>query len=319
MEEKKLFLLDAYALIYRAYYALIRSPRITSKGFNTSAIFGFCNTLDEILRKENPSHIAVCFDPKGGHTFRHEAYAEYKAGRDAQPEDITLSIPYIKDIIEAYRIPAIEMPLYEADDIIGTLARKAEDEGYTTYMMTPDKDYGQLVTDKVLMYRPPLGGRDFEIRGPREICQRYGISRPSQVIDLLALEGDASDNIPGCPGVGEKTAAKLIAQWDNVDNLIANTANLKGAIRTKIENNAEQIRFSRFLATIKTDVPVDVEIESLRRQPEDTRRLKEIFDELEFKTFAARLNSRQSATDNTPPPSQPADAGMKCCSTSTHR
>lgn len=313
MEEKKLFLLDAYALIYRAYYALIRAPRITSKGFNTSAIFGFCNTLDEILRKQNPSHIAVCFDPKGGHTFRHEAYPEYKAGRDAQPEDITRSIPYIKDIIAAYRIPVIEMPLYEADDIIGTLSRKAEAEGYTTYMMTPDKDYGQLVTDKVLMYRPSLAGRDFEIRGPREICERYGISRPDQVIDLLALEGDASDNIPGCPGVGEKTASKLIAEWDNVENLIANTASLKGALKAKIKNNAEQIRFSRFLATIKTDVPVNADIESFRRQPEDAQRLKEIFDELEFKTFASRLNLDDAAASAARPDVAPADSadGMK--------
>ncbi|MDE6073882.1 MAG: DNA polymerase I, partial [Muribaculaceae bacterium] len=199
MDDKKLFLLDAYALIYRAYYALIRAPRITSKGFNTSAIFGFCNTLDEILRKENPTHIAVCFDPKGGHTFRHEVYPEYKAGRDAQPEDITLSIPYIKRIIEAYNIPIVEMERYEADDIIGTLARRAESEGFTTYMMTPDKDYGQLVTDHTFMYRPSLGGKGFEIRGVKEVCEKYGIDSTSQVIDLLALEGDASDNIPGCP------------------------------------------------------------------------------------------------------------------------
>ena len=193
MENKKLFLLDAYALIYRAYYALFRAPRITSKGLNTSAIFGFCNTLDEILRKENPSHIAVCFDPKGG-TFRHEEYPEYKAQREAQPEDITKAIPYIKDILEAYNIPVIEIPRYEADDVIGTLAKQAEKEGYTTYMMTPDKDYGQLVTDKILMYRPALKGAGFEIRGVKEVCERYGISSPHQVIDLLALEGDASDN-----------------------------------------------------------------------------------------------------------------------------
>lgn len=308
MEDKRLFLLDAYALIYRAYYALIRAPRITSKGFNTSAIFGFCNTLDEILRKENPTHIAVCFDPKGGHTFRHDAYPDYKARRDAQPEDITLSIPYIKDIIAAYRIPAIEMDGYEADDIIGTLARKAETEGFTTYMMTPDKDYGQLVTDRVLMYRPALRGQGFEIRGVREVCERYGIATPRQVIDLLALEGDAIDNIPGCPGVGEKTAAKLIAEWGSVENLIDNTDRLRGALKQKIADNAGQIRFSKFLATIKTDVPITVDFDSLRRQPEDTGRLREIFATLEFKTFIQRLDARQPAA--TPKPAVSPDGGM---------
>ena len=202
--EKKLFLLDAYALIYRAYYAMFRAPRFTSAGLNTSAIFGFCNTLEEILKKENPGYIAACFDPKG-RTFRHEAYPEYKAQREKQPEDITAAIPYIKEILAAYRIPVIEIDGYEADDVIGTLSRMAEAEGYLTYMMTPDKDYGQLVTDRVLQYRPSLGGKGFELRGPAQVCERYGIERPAQVIDLLALEGDASDNVPGCPGVGEKT------------------------------------------------------------------------------------------------------------------
>lgn len=290
MEQKKLFLLDAYALIYRAYYALIRAPRITSKGFNTSAIFGFCNTLEEVLRKEKPTHMAVCFDPKGGHTFRHEAYPEYKAQRDAQPEDITLSIPYIKRIIEAYRIPIVEMEGYEADDIIGTLSRLAEPEGFDTYMMTPDKDYGQLVTDHVFMYRPALKGQGFEIRGVSEVCGRYGISEPSQVIDLLALEGDTADNIPGCPGVGEKTAAKLIQQFGSVENMLANTDQIKGALKTKVENNAEQIKFSKFLATIKTDVPVDVAPDDLKRREEDVEALRGIFEELEFRTFIARLD-----------------------------
>lgn len=289
MDDKKLFLLDAYALIYRAYYALIRAPRVTSKGLNTSAIFGFCNTLEEILRKENPSHIAVCFDPPHGVTFRHEAYPEYKAQRDAQPEDITLSVPYIKRIIEAYNIPVVEVPRYEADDVIGTLARKAEKEGFTTYMMTPDKDYGQLVTDSIFMYRPALKGQGFEIRGPREVCERYGISSPRQVIDLLALEGDASDNIPGCPGVGEKTAAKLINEWGSVETLLDNTASLKGTLRQRVTDNAEQIRFSKFLATIKTDVPVDIEIDDLRRRPMNTEALKAVYRELEFKTFLSRL------------------------------
>ena len=260
MEEKKLLLIDAYALIYRAYYALIRAPRVTSKGLNTSAIFGFCNTLEDVLRKENPTHVAVCFDPKGG-TFRHEAYPEYKAQRDAQPEDITLSIPYIKDILAANNITVIEVPGYEADDVIGTLSRKAEGEGYLTLMMTPDKDYGQLVTDKVLMYRPALKGAGFEVRGVKEVCEKYGISAPSQVIDLLALEGDVSDNIPGCPGVGEKTAVKLIGEWGSVENLIDNVDSLKGAIQKKISENVEKIKFSKFLVTIKTDVPVDVNLD----------------------------------------------------------
>ncbi|MDE6267392.1 MAG: DNA polymerase I [Muribaculaceae bacterium] len=289
MEQKRLFLLDAYALIYRAYYALIRAPRVTSKGLNTSAIFGFCNTLEEILRKENPSHIAVCFDPKGGHTFRHDAYPEYKAQRDAQPEDITLSIPYIKRIIEGYRIPIVEMPGYEADDIIGTLSRHAEKEGFDTYMMTPDKDYGQLVTDHVFMYRPALKGQGFEIRGVSQVCERYGIDDPRQVIDLLALEGDASDNIPGCPGVGEKTASKLIRQFGSVENMLEHTDEIKGALRTKVEEHAEKILFSKFLATIKTDVPVTVTPEDLVRREPDTAELRKVFEELEFRSFMSRL------------------------------
>ncbi|MDE5608641.1 MAG: DNA polymerase I [Muribaculaceae bacterium] len=303
MEEKRLFLLDAYALIYRAYYALINAPRVTSSGFNTSAIFGFCNTLDEILKKENPSHIAVCFDPPHGRTFRHEVYPEYKAQRDAQPEDITLSIPYIKRLLAAYNIPAIEMERYEADDIIGTLATRAEKEGYTTYMMTPDKDYGQLVTDRILMYRPSLRGQGFEIRGPREVCERYGISETRQVIDLLALEGDKSDNIPGCPGVGEKTAVKLIGEWQSVENLLDHVDEIKGALQRKIADNAEQIRFSKFLATIKTDVPVDIDLDSLTRRPENVDELRDIYKELEFRTFLSRLSPSSPAVQ---PSVQPA-------------
>lgn len=289
MMEKKLFLLDAYALIYRAYYALIRAPRITSKGFNTSAIFGFCNTLEEILRKEKPTHIAVCFDPKGGHTFRHEIYPAYKAQREAQPEDITLSIPYIKDIIAAYRIPVIEMERYEADDIIGTLAKKAEREGFITYMMTPDKDYGQLVTDRILMYRPSLRGNDFEIRGVAEVCSRYEIDNTRQVIDLLALEGDASDNIPGCPGIGKKTAPVLVREYGSVENLIANAESLKPGLRKKVTENAAGILLAKELVTICTDVPVEMDFDTLKRQPADTARLREIYKELEFKTFLSRL------------------------------
>ncbi|MDE6049634.1 MAG: DNA polymerase I [Paramuribaculum sp.] len=301
MEQKKLFLLDAYALIYRAYYALIRSPRITTKGVNTSAIFGFCNTLDEVLRKENPTHIAVCFDPSGK-TFRHEAYAEYKAQRDKQPEDITASVPYIKRILAAYNIPSIEVEGYEADDVIGTLSRLAEKEGFITYMMTPDKDYGQLVTDKVFMYRPSLRGEGFEIRGPKEICAKYLIDDPKQVIDMLALEGDASDNIPGCPGVGEKTAAKLISAWGSVENLLSHTQDVKGALRQKIEDNAENIRFSKFLATIKTDVPIgDITPGSLKRKSLNVDALIEIYRELEFRTFLNRLGASQSpALSQTP-------------------
>lgn len=289
MMEKKLFLLDAYALIYRAYYALIRAPRITSKGFNTSAIFGFCNTLEEILRKENPTHIAVCFDPKGGHTFRHEIYPEYKAQREAQPEDITLSVPYIKDIIAAYRIPVIEMERYEADDIIGTLAKKAESEGFTTYMMTPDKDYGQLVTDRIFMYRPSLRGNDFEIRGVEEVCSRYEIDNTRQVIDLLALEGDASDNIPGCPGIGKKTAPVLVREYGSVENIIANAESLKPGLRKKVTENAAGILLAKELVTICTDVPIDIDFDTLKRQTADTARLRDIYKELEFKTFLSRL------------------------------
>lgn len=304
MEEKKLFLLDAYALIYRAYYALKRAPRVTSSGFNTSAIFGFCNTLEEVLKKENPGYMAVCFDPAGGHTFRHDAYPEYKAQRDKQPEDITLAVPYIKRILEAYRIPVVEVAGYEADDVIGTLSRMAEKEDFTTYMMTPDKDYGQLVTPRVLMYRPALKGQGFEIRGPEQVCERYGIKRTDQVVDILALEGDASDNIPGCPGVGEKTASKLVAEWDNVENLVANVDKLKGALRTKVETNAEQILFSKFLATIKTDVPLDIEPSQLERREPDVEALLKVFNELEFRSFVARYSHKAPQPQAPRPPMQ---------------
>ena len=233
---KRLFLLDAYALIFRAYYALIKMPRITQSGFNTSAIFGFVNTLEEVLRKEKPSHIAVCFDPAGP-TFRNEAFEQYKGERASTPEDIKLSVPIIKEIVKAYNIPVVEVEGYEADDVIGTLAKKAEKEGYTTYMMTPDKDFGQLVSPAVLQYKPAYRGQDFEIRGEKEVCERYGIKRTSQVIDLLALMGDKIDNIPGCPGVGEKTAIKLIEEFDSVDNLVLHTEQLKGALKKKVEEN----------------------------------------------------------------------------------
>lgn len=311
MNEKRLFLLDAYALIYRAYYALIRAPRVTSKGFNTSAIFGFCNTLDEILRKEDPSHIAVCFDPPGGHTFRNDLYPAYKAQRDKQPEDITAAIPYIKEILAAYRIPVIEIEGYEADDVIGTLSRMAEADGYDTYMMTPDKDYGQLVTDKVWMYRPSLKGQGFEVRGPQQVCERYGISSPAQVIDLLALEGDASDNISGCPGVGEKTAARLIAEWGSVENLLDHTDMLKGALQRKIVDNRDLILQSKDLVTIRTDVPLPEGMtpDSLVRRPVDVDRLIAVYKELEFRSFIQRLDA--GATAETPAsPKNGADGMM---------
>ena len=291
MTEKRLFLLDAYALIFRAYYALIKMPRITQSGFNTSAIFGFVNTLEELLRKEKPTHLAVCFDPQGP-TFRSEAYEDYKGERDATPEDIKLSIPFIKDIIRAYRIPILEVEGFEADDVIGTMARKAEKEGFTTYMMTPDKDFGQLVSPSVLQYKPAYRGQDFELRGEEEVCGRYGIARTSQVIDLLALMGDKIDNIPGCPGVGEKTAVKLIQEFGDVENLLEHTDALKGAIRKKVEENAEQIRFSKFLATIRTDVPIDETPDSLKCQEPDRPALFELFRQLEFKSLADRVARR---------------------------
>lgn len=297
-EEKRLFLLDAYALIFRAYYALIRMPRITKAGFNTSAIFGFVNTLEEVLRKERPTHIAVCFDPQGP-TFRHKASVEYKSERAATPEDIKLSVPIIKEIVKAYNIPVVEVEGFEADDVIGTLSRLAEAEGFTTYMMSPDKDFGQLVSPRVIQYKPSYRGQDFELRGPEEVCARYGISDTRQVIDLLALMGDKIDNIPGCPGVGEKTAVKLIGEFGSVEGLLAGTDRLKGALQRKITENAGQIEFSKFLATIRTDVPVGVTPYDLERRPEDKARLMAIFKDLEFKTLSDRV-SRRIASEAAP-------------------
>ncbi|MDE5749459.1 MAG: DNA polymerase I, partial [Duncaniella sp.] len=289
--EKRLFLLDAYALIYRAYFALIKSPRVTSKGDNTSAVFGFVNTLEDLLRKENPTHIAACFDPHGP-TFRHEKYEEYKAQRDKQPEDITFALPYIKRILEAYHIPAIEVEGYEADDVIGTLSKRAAEQGYDVYMVTPDKDYAQLVGPHIYMYRVAIHGQGFEIRDTARVCERYGIQSPLQVIDLLALEGDTADNIPGCPGVGEKTARKLIEEFGSVENLLANTDKLKGALQKRITDHAEQIRQSKWLATICRDVPVEVSLDTLERSPMDVHRLVEVYTELEFKSFIAKLKTQ---------------------------
>jgi len=293
---KKLFLLDAYALIFRAYYALIKMPRITQTGFNTSAIFGFVNTLEELLRKENPTHIAVCFDPPGP-TFRNEAYEKYKAERSATPEDIKLSVPIIKQIVKAYNIPVVEVTGYEADDVIGTLAKMAEKDGFTTYMMTPDKDFGQLVSPGVLQYKPSYRGQDFELRGEKEVCQKYGIEHTEQVIDLLALMGDKIDNIPGCPGVGEKTAVRLINQFGSVDNLLSHTDELKSALKKKVEENAEQIRFSKYLATIRTDVPVEISPDELEIHSVDRDKLFTIFQELEFKSLTDRVAKRLDAAN----------------------
>ena len=286
---EKLFLLDAYALIYRAYYAFIRAPRINSKGQNTSAIFGFVNTLEDVLKKEQPTHIGVAFDPKGP-TFRHELYEPYKAQREETPEDIRASVPIIKDILRAYRIPILEVSGYEADDVIGTLAHQADKLGIKTYMMTPDKDYGQLVTENAFIYRPKFGDKEFEVMGIERVKEKFGIERPEQVIDLLGLMGDSSDNIPGCPGVGEKTAQKLIAEFGDIPTMLARRDELKGAIKKKVDENVELIELSRFLATIKTDVPITLDLEALKREEPDEEKRQALFEELEFRTLLKRTN-----------------------------
>ena len=284
---EKLFLIDAYALIYRSYYAFIKNPRINSKGLNTSAILGFCNTLHEILNKEKPKYIGVAFDPHGP-TFRSEAFPEYKAQREKTPEDILLAVPIIKNILKALRIPVLLVDGYEADDIIGTLAMQASRENVMTYMLTPDKDYGQLIRDNVLMYRPRHGG-GYEILGTNEIKGKYGIDTPEQVVELLALMGDSADNFPGCPGVGEKTAVKLIAEFGSVSNLLNHTDQLKGALKKKVEEHVEDIKMSHFLATIKTDVPVTLHLDELLYTQPDEKQLKEIFTELEFKSLTEKF------------------------------
>jgi len=294
---KTLFLLDAYALIYRAYYAFINNPRMNSKGYNTSAIFGFLNTLEDLLRRENPSHIAVGFDPPGP-TFRHEAFDKYKAQRPKTPEVITWSVPWIKKIIEAFHIPIVEMMGFEADDVIGTMSVMAEKEGFTVFMMTPDKDYGQLVTDHVFMYKPKYGSNEFEIMGPEQVISKYGLKSPLQMIDYLGLVGDTSDNIPGCPGVGDVSARKLLDEFGSIENLLKNTDKLKGALKDKISNNKEQIEFSRFLATIKIDVPLEFDEEKLHRDPVDEVALRQIYEELEFRTHLNKIqNARPSAPE----------------------
>lgn len=278
----KLFLLDAYALIYRAYYAFIKNPRINSKGMNTSAVMGFVNTLNEILTKEHPTHIGVAFDH--GKTFRDEAFPAYKAQREETPEDIRASVPVIKDIITAMNIPVLQADGFEADDVIGTLATKAGAAGIETYMLTPDKDYGQLVRDNVFIFRPRHGG-GYETMGPKEVNEKYGLSSPEQVIDLLALMGDSADNFPGCPGVGPKTAAKLIGEFGSIDAMLANSSKIKGKLREKVEGAVEDIRMSKFLATIRTDVPVELNLDALKLKEPDMKRLTEIFTELEFKSL----------------------------------
>ena len=282
----RLFLLDAYALIYRSYYAFLKNPRINSKGLNTSAIMGFVNTLNEVITKEQPTYMAVAFDH--GKTFRHEAFPAYKAQREETPEDIRASVPIIKDILEAYHIPVLQADGFEADDVIGTLATAAGREGIETYMLTPDKDYGQLVGDNVYIYRPRHGG-GYDTLGESEVTQKYGIATTAQVIDLLALMGDSADNFPGCPGVGEKTAAKLITQFGSIDNMLAHTDEIKGKLREKVEGAVDDIRMSQFLATIRTDVPIALDLEKMKMTSPDEERLEKIFQELEFRALTDKI------------------------------
>ena len=284
---EKLFLLDAYALIYRSYYAFIKNPRINSKGLNTSAIVGFLNTLEEVLTKEQPTHIGVAFDPHGP-TFRSEAFPAYKAQREATPEDIKQAVPIIKDLLRAYNIPILQVDGFEADDVIGTLATKAGLQGITTYMLTPDKDYGQLVTDNVFIFRPRHGG-GYETMGPAEVMQKYGIPSTQYVIDLLALMGDSSDNFPGCPGVGEKTAVKLINEFGSVEQLLSRTSELKGALKTKVETHVEDIKMSKYLATIRTDVPIELNMDELKLTDPNDDQLRKLLEELEFKSFTQKI------------------------------
>lgn len=294
----KLFLIDAYALIYRSYYAFLRNPRINSKGLNTSAIMGFCNTLNEVLTKESPTHIGVAFDH--GKTFRHDAFPEYKAQREETPEDIKLSVPLIKQILEAMHIPILQVDGFEADDIIGTVATRFGSDGIETFMLTPDKDYGQLIGPNVFMYRPRHGG-GYEIIGEKEVGDKYGIPTPAQVIDLLALMGDTADNFPGCPGVGEKTAAKLINQFGSIDNMLQHTDEIKGKLREKVENAVEDIKMSKFLATIRTDVPMQLDLDELKVEQPDEAKLRTIFEELEFRTLINKFfnkSEEKSKTDN---------------------
>ena len=307
---KTLLLIDAYAMIYRAYYAFIRTPRMNSRGENTSAIFGFVVTLDDLLRKVNPTHVGVAFDPHGP-TFRHEAFEQYKAQREETPEDIRRAVPVIKRLLEAMNIPVLEVDGFEADDVIGTLSGQAEKAGYEVFMATPDKDYGQLVTEHVRMYRPRHTG-GFEILGPQEVCEKYGLQSQAQVIDLLGLMGDASDNIPGCKGVGEKTAVALLQQFGSIDNMLARTDEIKGALRQKVESQTEEIRFSRFLATIRTDVPIALDEELLSKKEPNIDALAALYRELEFNTLLRKLEPAEQPSQPRPSskpskPGKPAD------------
>ena len=324
----KLFLIDAYALIYRSYYAFIKSPRINSKGLNTSAVMGFCNTLNEVLTKEKPTHIGVAFDH--GKTFRHDAFPEYKAQREETPEDIKLSVPLIKQVLEAMHIPILQVDGFEADDIIGTIATRFGSDGIDTFMLTPDKDYGQLIGPNVFMYRPRHGG-GYEILGEKEVGEKYGIPTPAQVIDLLALMGDSADNFPGCPGVGEKTAAKLINQFGSIDNMLQHTDEIKGKLREKVENAVEDIKMSKFLATIRTDVPMQLDLDELKVEQPDETKLRAIFEELEFKTlinkFLNKVESKPKTDNNqldlfaentTNEPDEPKNAKFESIKTTQH-
>ena len=291
----KLFLLDAYALIYRSYYAFIKNPRINSKGLNTSAIMGFVNTLHEVLTKEQSTHLGVAFDPHGP-TFRSEAFPAYKAQREETPEDIRKAVPIIKDILKAWNIPILQADGYEADDVIGTLATKAGQQGITTYMLTPDKDYGQLVTENVRIYRPRHGG-GYEVMGPEEVKAKYAIPSTAAVIDLLALMGDSADNFPGCPGVGEKTAVKLINEFGSVQSLLARTSEIKGKLREKVEEHVDDIKMSYFLATIKTDVPIELNMDELKVTEPNEAELGKLLEDLEFKTLTNKILKK---TENKP-------------------
>ena len=283
---EKLFFIDAYAIIYRSYYAFINNPRINSKGLNTSAIMGFMNTLNEVITKEKPTHIGVAFDP--GKTFRNEAFPEYKSQREETPEDIRKAVPIIKEILKAMHIPCLLVDNFEADDVIGTLATKAGEKGYETYMLTPDKDYGQLVSENVKIFRPRHGG-GYETLDVKAVCEKYGITSPLQVIDILALMGDSADNFPGCPGVGPKTATTLINQFGSIEEMLARTSEIKGKLREKVESHADDIKMSKFLATIRKDVPIELDLEKLKLVDADDEKLQKLFTELEFKTLADKI------------------------------
>ncbi|MDG2210215.1 MAG: 5'-3' exonuclease H3TH domain-containing protein, partial [Flavobacteriales bacterium] len=297
--DKKLFLIDAYALIYRAYYAFIKNPRINSKGLNTSAIFGFTNAILEVIRNEKPTHLAVVFDPPGG-SFRNVRYPEYKANRDETPEDIKRSVPWILQVLEGFNIPQISKEGFEADDVIGFISQKAEQAGFDVYMMTPDKDFGQLVTEKIRMFRPARGGGPAEVWGPPEICEKFGVNHPKQVIDLLGLMGDSSDNIPGVPGVGAKTASKLILQYGSMEDIFVHSHELKGKLKERVEENTELAVLSKELATICLDIPMEVDLDAMKMADPKTDALRATLEDLEFRTLAKRLLGDRVDIPNAP-------------------